>query len=141
MRVHLSESGPPVEAPIALGLALVLDALVALALFVLAPIAAANDWFPGSAWAPWAMGGYAFVVVDVDLFVARMRPMAITWRRRLGFVALLALVWRGGPFSGLPTLATVGVILWVGATWIALVLAGRALSRAIATATGEDKPE
>src|SRR5262245_1182087 len=114
MRVKLPESGPPVEAPIALGFALAADALVAFVLLVLAPIAAVKGWFPES-WVPWALGGYGLVLVGIDLFVARMRPQAITWRRRLGYLALLALVWRGGPFSSLPTFVTVKVILWVGA--------------------------
>src|SRR5262245_5431538 len=123
MRVKLPESGPPVEAPIALGLALALDALVAITLFSGTPIAASRGWFCGSEWAPWAAAGFGVAVVAIDLAVARMKPKAITWRRRLGFLALVALVWRKGPFSALPTLATMGVILWVGATWIALVLA------------------
>jgi hypothetical protein len=139
--VKLPESGPPVEAPIALGLAIAVDALVALALLVGTPFASAAGWFRGSAWAPWAAAAYGLLVVAVDLVVARMKPTAMTWRRRLGFLALVAIAWRPGPFGSLPTLLTLAIIFWVGLTWIALVIAGRELSRAIATATGEDKPE
>jgi hypothetical protein len=34
-----------------------------------------------------------------------------------------------------------GLILYLGLVWTALVVGGRTLSSAIATATGEDKPE
>jgi len=144
MRVRLPESGPPVEAPIALGVALAADAVVALALLAGTPFVASAGWLGDPPWATratWGAACYAIVLVALDVLVARMKPLALTWRRRLGYVALVAIAWRGGPFASLPTLAIVAVIVWVGATWIALVVAGRELSRAIAGATGEDKPE
>jgi len=141
MRIRLAERGPPVQAPTALGVALGVDVLVAAMLAAGGPLAGWRGWLSGSAWAPWAAVGYAVALVAIDLFVARLRAVALTWRRRLGYLAIVAVAWKGGPFAGLPTPVVVLVLLWVGGTWIALLLAGRALSRAIAGATGEDKPE
>jgi hypothetical protein len=141
MKLKLPESGPPVEAPIALGIAFAADVVVAITLLVVGPVVASRGGFEGVSWVPWAMAAYAILLVAIDLAVARMKPTALTWRRRLGYVAIVAIIWRRGPFADLPPLAIVAVIVWMGGTWIALVLAGRALSRAIAGATGEDKPE
>jgi hypothetical protein len=91
-----------------------------------------------SATGPW-LAGYGFLVLVADVFAARLSPRGLTWRRRLCFVAIVAVVWRGGPFARVAV--AVPVILWSGLVWIALVVGGRALSRAIAAATGEDKPE
>ena len=88
-----------------------------------------------AAWGPVAFGVAA---VAADVGAARMSAPAITWRRRIGFVAIVAALWRGGPFSPAPF--AVPIVLWSGFVWVALVLGGRALSRAIASATGEDQP-
>ena len=141
MKVALPDAGPPVAPPGALVAAVAVDALVGLAAIGVGAVAAARGAFPGAPWAAFALIGFGVALLAVDVGVGRMRPTALTWRRRLGYLALAALAWRGGPFADAPVGATVLVVAWVGATWVALVLGGRALSRAIAGVTGEDRPE
>ena len=47
----------------------------------------------------------------------------------------------GSPRSCGQTKVAAAAVLYMGLVWVALVVGGRALSRAIASATGEDKPE
>lgn len=141
VKVALPDAGPPVAPPAPLVAAVALDVLVALAAVVGGALAASRGAFPGAPWAPWALVAAGLVLLAVDVGVGRMHPTALTWRRRFGYAVLAALAWRGGPFAAAPPWATVLVVAWVGATWVALVLGGRALSRAIAGATGEDRPE
>ncbi|MBL9089468.1 MAG: hypothetical protein JNM10_20180 [Planctomycetia bacterium] len=140
MKVALPDSGPPVATPAPLAWAIVLDLVVALGFVAVGVVAATRGTFE-AAWAPWALVAYGVALVVADLAAARMRPTGLTWRRRLGYLALGALAWRGGPFRSEDPRVVALVVLWVGALWIALVLGGRALSRAIAGATGEDRPE
>jgi hypothetical protein len=140
VKVALPDSGPPVATPAPLAWAISLDLLVAVGIVVAGGWVGVRATHP-TAWAPWALVAYGLALVVADLAAARMRPAGLTWRRRLGYVALGALAWRGGPFQpGVPWVVVV-VVVWVGAMWVALVLGGRALSRAIAGVTGEDRPE
>ena len=140
MKVALPDSGPPVATPAPLAWAILLDLLVALGCVAGGVVAAVRGTFD-VAWAPWALVAYGLALVVADLAAARMRPTGLTWRRRLGYVALGALAWRGGPFQPEAPWVTAVVVLWVGAMWVVLVLGGRALSRAIAGVTGEARPE
>ncbi len=140
MKLRLAKTGPAVEVPTFLGALLLVDLVLALALALAAPVLALTDvWKASPAWLPYAVPGFALLVVLADVFAARLKPKGLTWRRRLGFVAMGAVVWRGGPITD-PRVQAV-LILYLGLVWVALVVGGRALSRAIATATGEDKPE
>lgn len=139
MKVVLPRSGPGVEAPPFLGYVVLFDLLVAAALVVAGPVLALGNAFSRWPWLGWAMCAYGVVLVLVDLAAARMSPKGLTWRRRLGYLAIVAVAWRGSPLSA-PEIA-VPVVLYEGFVWVALVVGGRALSRSIATATGEDKPE
>jgi hypothetical protein len=138
-RVVLPESGPPVVVPTILGVVLLLDLLVAAALVAVGVASAVGGWWPSHPWLGPAVAAYGVALVLADLFAARMSPSGLGWRRRLVFVAIVAVVWRNGPLSG--AVAAVVAVLYSGVVWVALVVGGRALSRAIATATGEDKPE
>ena len=75
-----------------------------------------------------------------DVAAGRLSPAGLTWRRRLGYLGMGAAVWRGGVLHEHREAAAL-VVLYLGVVWVALVTGGRALSRAIASATGEDKPE
>jgi hypothetical protein len=137
VRLKLAKTGPGVEAPSFLRAVILLDLLLATAAAVVGAIAP-PDLFAERSFGLW-LAGYAIAVAATDVFAARLAPKGLTWRRRLCFVAIVAVVWRGGPFS--PVAVALPVILWSGLVWVALVTGGRALSRAIAAATGEDKPE
>jgi hypothetical protein len=140
MKVALPASGPPVVAPGLLAWAVVVDLVVALGFVVLGVLAAVRGAFTDAPWAGPALAGYGVLLAVADVAAGRMQPRGLTWRRRLGYVAIAALAWRGGPFQQ-GAVVTVLVVVWVGAMWIALVRGGHALSRAIAGTTGEDRPE
>ena len=138
MRLVLPKTGPGVEAPPFLRGILFLDLITAVGIVAAGIYAVATDaWFV-EAWASWALAGYGVALAVADVFAARLTPRGLTWRRRLGYLAIVAVVWNHGPFNR--TALAVPTILWMGLVWIALVTGGRALSRAIAAATGEDKP-
>ncbi len=140
MKLRLAKSGPAVDVPTFLGAILLVDLLLALALAIGAPfLALTGRWTPVPSWIPWAAGAFGLLVAAADLAAARLKPKGLTWRRRLGFVAMGAVVWRGGPVTD--RFVQAGLIVYLGVVWTALVVGGRTLSRAIATATGEDKPE
>ena len=140
MKLRLAKSGPAVDVPTFLGAILLVDLLLALGLAVGAPVLAlAGRWSTSPAWLAYGAGFFGLLVAVTDLAAARLKPKGLTWRRRLGFVAMGAVVWRGGLVSD--RFIQAGLILYLGLVWMALVVGGRTLSRAIATATGEDKPE
>jgi hypothetical protein len=133
VKIALPRTGPGVRAPTFLGVVLLVDLALAAAVAVAGPLLAR------SAAHAVALAGYGAAVVAADLAAARMSPRGLTWRRRLGYVAILAVVWRGGPLED--RAVAVATVLWTGFVWVALVVGGRALSRAIASVTGEDRPE
>ena len=140
MKLRLAKTGPAVDVPTFLGAVLLVDLVLWLALLVAAPaLAITGRWTPVPPWLAYAVAGFALLVVWTDVLAARLKPKGLTWRRRLGFVAMGAVVWRGGLV--VDRWAQASLILWLGLVWAALVVGGRTLSRAIATATGEDKPE
>ena len=137
MKLRLAKTGPAVDVPTFLGVVLLVDIALA-TLCLCAPLLTFHGRFPSS-WGPYAISGFGLWVIVTDVSAGRLEPAGLTWRRRLGFVAMAAVLWRGGPV-GEPWLQAV-LILYLGLVWTALVVGGRTLSRAIATATGEDKPE
>ena len=140
MRLVLAKKGAAVSAPPLLQVALAIDLVVAAALALVGPLHALGTVaFPFSPAAAWGISAYGVLLLACDLAAARMSAAAITWRRRLGYVAMAAVVWRNG--LDLPRTVVVGTIAWMGFVWVALVVGGRALSRSIAAATGEDNPE
>lgn len=140
MKLRLATVGPSVTVPPFLGFVLLLDLLLAVALAVVAVLAAVTGrGWPTPPSLAWGVAAFAVVVVLVDVAAGRMSPKGLTWRRRLGYVAMGAVAWRGGPFPD-PRVGAL-VVLYLGVVWVALVVGGRTLSRAIASATGEDKPE
>jgi hypothetical protein len=139
VKVVLATRGAAVSAPPLLQAAVALDLLVAVALALAGPARALGVAMPLAAGAAWAVSAYGVLLAVCDVGVARMSAKAITWRRRLGYVAMAAVVWKNG--LDLPREAAVATIAWMGFVWVALVVGGRALSRSIAAATGEDKPE
>jgi hypothetical protein len=143
VKVRLPASGPGVEAPPFLGVVLLVDLLVALAVLALAAWSLATDGggaFPMTRGEAVGAAALAVLVLVADVAAGRLSPAGLTWRRRLGYVAMGAAVWRGGILREHREAAAL-VTLYSGVVWIALVVGGRALSRAIASATGEDKPE
>lgn len=140
MRLALPPSGPGVSAPPFLAAVLLLDLVVAAGLVVTGVASGLTGRLLPVGWASWALAAYGLLLAAADVAAARMRPGGITWRRRLGFLAMAAVVWRGGPFAE-PRAVAVLVVLYMGLVWVALVTGGRALSRAIASVTGEDRPE
>ena len=143
MKVALPKSGPGVEAPPLLAVVLLVDLVVVGGIVLLGGLALARGDD-----APVPMTGVeagAVVLLGVlmglaDLAAGRLSPAGLAWRRRLGYLAMGAAVWRGGILHENRLLAA-AVTLYMGVVWVALVTGGRALSRAIASATGEDKPE
>ena len=141
MKLVLPRTGPAVAPPPFLAYAMLLDLVVAVAIAGVGVVGWRNGWFADRAWAPGALVAFAVLLFVADLAAARMAPKGLTWRRRLGYLAMVAAVWRGSGRLIEDVRLAVPVVLYMGAVWIALVLGGRTLSRAIATATGEDKPE
>lgn len=140
MKLRLAKSGPAVDVPTFLGAILLVDLVLALGLAIGGPVLAATGRFVTQpSWLAYGAGAFGLLVAATDLAAARLKPKGLTWRRRLGFVAMGAVVWRGGMVTD--RFVQAGLILYLGLVWTALVVGGRTLSRAIATATGEDKPE
>jgi hypothetical protein len=143
VKVKLPAIGPGVEAPPLLAAVLLVDLVVATGVLLAAGVAlatGADSPVPlPRAEAAWT-AGFALLVVLADLAAGRLSPAGLAWRRRLGYLAIGAAVWRGGILHEHRTAAAL-VTLYMGVVWVALVTGGRALSRAIASATGEDKPE
>jgi hypothetical protein len=133
VKIALPKAGPGVRAPTFLGVVLLVDLAVGIGIAVAGPLLATE---PAHAW---ALVGFGVALVAADLAAARMSPAGLAWRRRLGYVAMLAVVWRGGPLED--RAVAVATVLYMGFVWVALVVGGRALSRAIASVTGEDRPE
>lgn len=142
MKLRLAPVGPSVSVPPFLGFVLLLDLLLALALTGIAGFAATTGrGWPTPPPLAWGVAGFGVLVVLVDVAAGRMSPKGLTWRRRLGYVGMGAVAWRGGPFTDVDVRIGALVVLYLGVVWVALVVGGRTLSRAIASATGEDKPE
>ena len=141
MKLVLPRTGPAVSTPPFLAYAMLVDLVVALAIVALGIGAYAFGWLPGRTWAGWGLVLFGALLFVTDVASARMAPKGLTWRRRLGYVAMGAAVWRGNGRLFEDDGLAVATVLYMGVVWIALVLGGRTLSRAIATATGEDKPE
>jgi hypothetical protein len=143
VKVALPKTGPGVEAPPLLRAVVLVDLLLAAVVLVLAGVTfARGDGAPlplSPSEAAW-VGAYALVVVLADVAAGRLSPAGLTWRRRLGYLGMGAAVWRGGLLHEHREAAAL-VVLYLGVVWVGLVTGGRALSRAIASATGEDKPE
>ena len=94
------------------------------------------------AWAWTFFGLYLAGVVLTDVGAFALHAGAMKWRRRLAFVATVAVLWRGSPFG--PDDPRAGASAWQivvildGAlVWIASLAEGRRVSRAVAEATGE----
>jgi hypothetical protein len=104
---------------------LLVDALVWWAAVGLAFVdpAGLGPAFASAAWPRWGLLAHALVVLPLDLASLLRGGRAATWRGRLGFVAVVAVLWQTGPYgeAWLPPLA----ILATGWTWIALLLLGR----------------
>ena len=140
MKVRLAKSGPPVDAPAFLAVTVVVDLVVALGLVAAGVVAATQpDALPIAEVAGWPVAAFGALMAAADIAAGRMSAKGLTWRRRLGYAAMVAVVWHRCWLAGKP--AAVATVLYMGLVWIALVVGGRALSRAIASATGEDKPE
>ena len=139
-KVRLARTGPPVEAPTLLAWTVLLDLVVAVGLVATGVVAALSpsslDLAPEVAW---GIAGFGALLVAADVAAGRMSASGLTWRRRLGYAAMVAAVWKHGPIGGKAVAAA--IVAYMGLVWIALVVGGRTLSRAIASATGEDKPE
>ena len=86
---------------------------------------------------PWLAVGYALLAMVASLGALGLRPRAISWRRRLGLLAVAGVLWRGGAYAGSREL-TLGVVVWTGAIWVATLLEGRRIAAAIVAATGEE---
>ncbi len=143
MKVVLAKTGPAVSAPSFLRAVIAIDLVVGLAVAAAGALEVGPASWYAVPWSRWAVLAFGLLVVAADLFAARLLPKALAWRRRLGYLAIVAVVWRGGPFqaAGPGRVAGVVALLYTGLVWTALVTGGRALSRAIASSTGEDKPE
>jgi hypothetical protein len=133
VKIALPKSGPGVRAPTFLAVVLLVDLVVAAAIVAVGLLVAKEPSHR------LAVAGYGAALFVADLFAARMSPSGLAWRRRLGYVGMIAVVWRGGPLADRWIAAA--TVLYLGLVWVALVVGGRALSRAIATVTGEDRPE
>ena len=131
MKLKLAKTGPAVEVPTFLGALLLMDLVLAAALALAAPVFAFTGvWSPSPPGLAYAVTGFALLVVAADVAAARLKPKGLTWRRRLGFLAMGAVARRGGPVTDRYVQA--GLILYLGLVWVALVVGGRTLSRAIA---------
>lgn len=99
----------------------------------------------GAIWRVFAVGDlFAWVALGLSVGIAftslgcmGLRPLSTVWRRRLGAIAVLAVLLRNGPFAHLPWVAA-SVTLWNGTIWVALLLEGRRIAAAVVEATGEE---
>ena len=83
----------------------------------------------------WGLVLYVVAVVGADLGAIALNSRWMTMRRRMAFVALIGVLWRGSPFNtlGWQVAATLDAAL----VWIAILVEGRRVSRSVAEATGE----
>lgn len=117
------------------------DALFNLAAAGLAVAGHVGGQFPGGQ----SAGGLGWLVAILLLCVLTtasaigsmgLRPRAMSSRRRLGFVAILVAVLRGGPIAAWQG-AQIAVVVWTGVVVVVLLQEGRRISRAIVDA-GDD---
>jgi hypothetical protein len=121
-------------------LAIGLDLALHVVALVVATATGVTDGFDAWAWSGFA--AYLAGVLVTDVGALALNAAAMKWRRRLAFVATIAVLWRGGPFA--PGAPASGASAWQIATildgalvWIATLAEGRRVSRAVAEATGE----
>jgi hypothetical protein len=132
--IRLPKEGPPVAAPAGLRAILVVDLVLALAQAGAA--AAGADLLASPAWLRPAAAAHGLLTALASLLALGLRPKAMAWRRRLGFLAIAAAVWKTRTESD--AAVWILAIAWTGVVWVALLTGGRALSRAVAAATGEE---
>jgi len=65
-----------------------------------------------------------------------LRASMMVWRRRLGLVAVIIVIWRGGSFSELWLQSA--VLFWNAFIWMVLLFEARRVAHVVAEATGEE---
>ena len=75
-------------------------------------------------------------IVVSSILSGRLRARAMNWRRRLGLLQVIAVLWAGSPFAA-PWLQAL-VVVWTGVVWVALIQLQRGISRVVVEATGAE---
>ena len=78
-------------------IAITIDLLVHAAALVRATATGVTDAFDGWAWTGFALYFAGVAITDLGSFA--LNAAAMKWRRRLAFVATIAVLWRGSPFG------------------------------------------
>jgi hypothetical protein len=89
---------------------------------------------PLPTWLPWAFAAHGLLTALAALGCLKVSPRAMTWRRRLGYLAVLEVLLLG--VGGKPRAFL--VTLWTGVIFVALLRAGLVLSREVARVSGEE---
>ena len=133
-RTRVHTQGAALSSSTGYRLWMALDLVLILSVAVLA----IRLWADGTepTWFPPVMLLWALLSVAVDLRAIGLWAGAMVWRRRLAFLAVIGVVWKGCPIGTIPV--QVGVILWGAVVWIVLLLEGRRVALAVSEATGEE---
>jgi hypothetical protein len=86
------------------------------------------------AWLPWALAAHGLLTALAAAGCLKVSPRAMTWRRRLGYLAVLEVLLLGVGGKARAFLVT----LWTGVIFVALLRAGLVLSREVARVSGEE---
>ncbi len=79
---------------------------------------------------------WALLAAGATVGCLGLRPFGITWRRRLGIIAVIGVLLSNGPCTH--TGVKLAVVVWTGAVVVATLVAGRTIARSIVDATGEE---
>ena len=115
---------------------MVVDLLAQLALLVFV----LSQWFGGETGSPtWILAAGASCLLAgaiASLFSIGLLAKALTWRRRTALLAVILVLLRTGPWA--QHTIQVSVTLWALLIWLALLIEGKRVARAVAQATGEE---
>jgi hypothetical protein len=128
----------PRHAPLGVRLVLGTDALLSAASGVAAALALAGT-IPGGSFPRWALVAaipLAALRSLLSLRASRLVGNATVWRRRLGFLDLLAALG----LAAVPPHAKAGVVVWTGVVWIACIQAAREIAHLYVSETGREAP-
>jgi hypothetical protein len=128
----------PRHAPLGVRLVLGTDVALSAASGVLAALALAGTVPDGGLprWALVAAVPIAVVRSLLSLRASRLVGNATVWRRRLGFLDLLAALG----LAAIPPHAKAAVVVWTGVVWIACIQAAREIAHLYVSETGKEVP-
>ncbi len=133
MKVTTYTEAEPVASSVLLRVVMCVDVVLAL-------------WFTAYWWDEQSQGVHPMLLALLAVFGALvvltsigclgLRAAAMVWRRRLGLIAVIIVIWRGGAHS--PIFFQCVVLFWNAFIWIVLLLEARRVAHIVSEATGEE---